>query len=126
MPDLLSADGAGAIVLAVAALVNSVAYVMRRRADASAELVHSLLGRVQLQEDRIARLEARIVELEASLRLSEARERALLDENESLRDAIGSVRLIPGNSRIGASRRQTSPTLTQDLIDERLHQGDRP
>jgi hypothetical protein len=128
MPDLshlgLSAESAGTIALALAALVNSVAYVMRRRADASAQLVQSLLGRVQLQDDRIVRLEARIAELEASLRLSEGRERALIDENEELRDAIDSGRVIPGNVRIGASRRENTgrhASLTQELLAERGH-----
>lgn len=116
----LSAESA-AIVLALAALVNSIAYVMRRRADASAELVHSLLGRVQQQDDRIRRLEARIAELEASLRLSEGRERALIDENESLRDSIDAGRVIPG--RIGARREDTGrhASLTQELLAERAH-----
>lgn len=127
MPDLgipMSAEAVGTIALAIAALVNSIAYVMRRRADASAQLVHSLLGRVQLQDDRIVRLEARIAELEASLRLSEGRERALLDENESLRDAIDAGRVIPSNVRIGASRRENTgrhASLTQELLAERAH-----
>ena len=116
----LSAESA-AIVLALAALVNSIAYVMRRRADASAELVHSLLGRVQQQDDRIRRLEARIAALEASLRLSEGRERALIDENESLRDSIDTGRVIQG--RIGARREDTGrhASLTQELLAERAH-----
>lgn len=128
----LSAESAGAIVLALAALVNSIAYVMRRRADASAELVHSLLARVQQQDDhirtesqrhddRLRRLESRIAELEASLRASEGRERALIDENESLRDSIDAGRVIPG--RIGARREDTGrhASLTQELLAERAH-----
>lgn len=127
MPDLgipVSAETVGTVILAIAALVNSLAYVMRRRADASAQLVQSLLGRVQLQDDRIVRLEARIAELEASLRLSEGRERALLDENEGLRDAIDAGRVIPGSVRVGASRRENTgrhASLTQELLAERAH-----
>lgn len=126
MPDLshigVSAEAVGAVILALAALVNSIAYVMRKKADASTELVHSLLGRVQQQDDRIRRLEARIAELEASLRASEGRERALLDENESLRDSIDTGRVISG--RIGASRREDTgrhASLTQELLAERAH-----
>jgi TolA-binding protein len=137
MPDLshigVSAEAVGAVILALAALVNSIAYVLRRKADASAELVHSLLARVQQQDDhirtesqrhddRLRRLEARIAELEASLRASEGRERALLDENESLRDALDTGRVIPG--RIGASRREDTgrhASLTQELLAERAH-----
>lgn len=121
MPEL-SAETVGTVILAIAALINSVAYVMRRRADASAQLVQSLLGRVQLQDDRIVRLEGRIAELEAALRLSEGRERALLDENEELRDSIDTGRVIPGSVRIGASRRETTgrhASLTQEMLAER-------
>ena len=131
MPDMsmpaVSAETVGTVILALAALINSVAYVMRRRADASAQLVQSLLGRVQLQDDRIVRLEARIAELEASLRSSENRERTLVDENEELRDAISTGRVIPAPLRI--PRRESTgrhASLTQELLAERGHHGDTP
>ena len=38
--------GGGAVALALAALVNSIAYVLRRRVDVSAALVQELLARV--------------------------------------------------------------------------------
>lgn len=112
--DALSPESWATLALAGAALINSVAYVLRRRADASASLVQSLL-------DRVKRLEARVAELEASLRFSEARERALVEENENLRDAISTGRVIPAPLRIArrddTGRHRTS--LTQQLIDEK-------
>ncbi|MBK8260243.1 MAG: hypothetical protein IPK80_02775 [Nannocystis sp.] len=111
--DTLSAENWSTIALAVAALVNSIAYVLRRRADASAALVRSLL-------DRVDKLEARIVELEASLRAAERRADALVEENESLRDAISTGRVIPAPIRI-ARRDDTGRhrSLTQQLLDEK-------
>ena len=122
MPDDLStwaaslgADGWSAVALALAALINSIAYVLRRRADASAQLVQSLLARVR---DR----EARVNELEASRRASERRADVLVEENEALRDAIDTGRVIPERVRI-VPRDPTGghKTLTQELLAERAH-----
>lgn len=116
MEDLLatlargSAMDAGAIALAVAALINSIAYVMRRRADASAALVQSLLDRVQ-------RLEARVRELEAVERQLRSQVAALLDEAEGLRDAISSSRgVIPAPPRL--PRREEPAALTRQILAE--------
>lgn len=121
--ELLSRVGAmdaGAVALAIAALINSVAYVLRRRADASASLVQSLL-------DRVRALEARVAELEAEVRQLKSQRDALIDEAEGLRDAISSSRgVIPAPPR--APRRETTGrhmTLTQELLAERMHDGDR-
>lgn len=109
---------ASAVVLAVAALINAVAYVLRRRADASAALVQSLL-------DRVRRLEARVAELEAIERQLRSHISALIDEAEGLRDAISSSRgVIPAPPRM--PRRDTTgrhASLTHEMLTERERGG---
>lgn len=123
----LSPEAVGTIVLAVAALINSMAYVLRRKADASAALVQSLLGRVQQMETHIAERDTRIAQLEAEVRHLRSQVGALVDEAESLRDAISASRgVIPAPPRI--HRREITgrhSTLTQELLAERGH-GDQP
>jgi len=105
--------GTSAVALAFAALLNAISYALRRKADASAQLVQSLL-------DRVRHLEARVLTLEASLRASEMRGNALVDENEELRDSIATGRVIPTRSRRDdTGRHGAAPgSLTASIAEE--------
>jgi hypothetical protein len=88
-PDLLSGlFGSSAIVLALAALVNTIAYVLRKRVDISADLVQSMILRVN-------ELEVTVRRQAAEIRMLEGRILALIDENEGLRDSISLGRVLP-------------------------------
>jgi len=109
-PDALDGIfGTSAVALAIAALLNAISYALRRKADASAQLVQSLL-------DRVSKLEARVGVLEASLRAAERRSDALVDENEELRDSISTGRVIPVRSRRDDTGRHGA--LTASMIEE--------
>lgn len=91
-PELEGVFGGGAVALAIAALVNSIAYVLRRRVDVSAALVTELLARV-------THLESQARARDSEIRTLRGQVAALIDENESLRDSISTGRVIPERAR---------------------------
>jgi cell division protein FtsB len=100
--------GGGAVALALAALVNSVAYVLRRRVDVSAALVQELLARV-------THLESQARARDAEIRVLHGRINALVDENEMLRDSISLGRVIPERARRDDTGKHRPGALTASI-----------
>lgn len=112
-PELEGVFGGGAVALAIAALVNSIAYVLRRRVDVSAALVTELLARV-------TQLEAQARTRDSEIRVLRGQVAALIDENETLRDSISTGRVIPERARRDdTGRHGTAPgSLTASIAEE--------
>jgi len=114
LPDVISGIfGGSALVLALAALINSIAYILRRRVDISATLVQSMIVRVnELEHQAKAR--------EAEIRALRKQVDALIDENEQLRDSISAGRIIPERARRDTTGRHGTPgSLTASIAEER-------
>ena len=112
-PELEGVFGGGAVALAIAALVNSIAYVLRRKVDVSAALVTELLARV-------TQLEAQARTRDSEIRVLRGQVAALVDENETLRDSISTGRVIPERARRDdTGRHGTAPgSLTASIVEE--------
>jgi cell division protein FtsB len=113
IPDIISGIfGGSALVLALAALVNSIAYILRRRVDISATLVQSMIVRVN-------DLELQAKAREAEIRALRKQVEALIDENEQLRDSISTGRVIPVRARRDDTGRHGVPgKLTASIAEE--------
>lgn len=113
IPDIISGIfGGSALVLACAALINSIAYVLRRRVDVSAQLVQSMIVRVN-------ELELQAKARESEIRVLRGQVAALIDENEKLRDSISTGRIIPVRSRRDDTGRHGAPgSLTASIAEE--------